>query len=154
MVVVVSMPLNLAVFGVDKAGEVIKAFPEVSSWAVGGHSLGGSMAAQYALDHPAAVKGLVFWASYPAASLADRRDLAILSVAGSRDGLATPAVIEGNKSLLPPTTVYVTIEGGDHAQFGSYGSQSGDNPASIPAEQQWQETAQATVSLLQKIDGN
>jgi hypothetical protein len=153
LVVLVPMPLNLAVFGTDKAGEVLAAFPQVSSWAIGGHSLGGSMAAQYAIKNVGTLKGLVFWASYPPSAMDQRTDLAILSVSGTNDGLSTPALIQSNKPLLPTSTTYVVIDGGDHAQFGSYGPQSGDNPASIPASQQWQKTVQATADLLQLISG-
>ncbi len=51
LAVVVEMPFNFAFFGIDAADEVREAFPQVSEWWVGGHSLGGSMAAQYAADH-------------------------------------------------------------------------------------------------------
>jgi len=53
--------------------------------------------------------------------------------------------------MLPPTTVYVEISGGNHAQFGYYGDQSGDNPATITREAQQSETLNATVELLQKL---
>ena len=52
LVVVVPMPLNLAVFAPEKASEVMAAFPEIEHWAVGGHSLGGAMAARFAHRHP------------------------------------------------------------------------------------------------------
>ena len=48
---------------------VIEDHPEITSWTVGGHSLGGSMAAQYIDSHPGAIDGLVLWASYSAADL-------------------------------------------------------------------------------------
>ncbi|MEI2827842.1 MAG: alpha/beta hydrolase [Dermatophilaceae bacterium] len=70
LVVIAPMPLNLAIFGVDKAAQVQAAFPEIKRWAIGGHSLGGSMAATFAAQHPAQVQGLVFWASYPADGVA------------------------------------------------------------------------------------
>ena len=66
LVVVPKMPLNLAVTAPGKATEIVAAFPEVSHWAVGGHSLGGAMAATFVHDQPDAVDGLVFWAAYPA----------------------------------------------------------------------------------------
>ncbi len=76
LVVVTPMPLNLAVLGIGKAGDVIAAHPEVETWAIGGHSLGGSMAAQYASDNPDAIDGLAFWASYAATDLS-ALDLAV-----------------------------------------------------------------------------
>lgn len=59
-VVIVPMPLNLAVFGSGKATDVIEAFPEIEHWVIGGHSLGGTMASQYAEQNPGNVSGLVF----------------------------------------------------------------------------------------------
>ncbi len=150
-VVLVPMPLNLAVFGVEKAQQVITAFPQVKAWAIGGHSLGGSMAAQFAINHPGATQGLVFWAAYPPSSMAERGDLRITLISASRDGLSTPEKIEASRQLLPPTTDFVVISGGNHAQFGSYGDQPGDNPATIAPVSQWQQVVDATVSLLEKL---
>jgi acetyl esterase/lipase len=60
LVVIVPMPLNLAFFAPGRAAEVMAAFPGVENWAVGGHSLGGAMAANFAHDNPEAVRpGLV-----------------------------------------------------------------------------------------------
>ena len=52
LVVIPKMPLNLAVFGVDEAAKVIQSYPQIQHWAVGGHSLGGSMAAHFAFQNP------------------------------------------------------------------------------------------------------
>jgi pimeloyl-ACP methyl ester carboxylesterase len=147
------MPLNLAVLGANRADAVIKANPEIGHWAIGGHSLGGSMAAKYVYDHPQAVDGLALWASYPAGnnSLAGRDDLATVSISGTQDGLSTPAKIEASRALLPGSARYVAIEGGNHAQFGWYGPQSGDNPATISREDQQRQTVTATVELLASL---
>ncbi|MDW8317331.1 MAG: alpha/beta fold hydrolase, partial [Anaerolineae bacterium] len=148
--VIVPMPLNLAVFGVERADWVRAAYPQVERWAIGGHSLGGAMAAAYAYRNPDAVQGLVLWASYPAAnnSLADRDDLAVVSIYGSLDGLATPETVEASRSLLPADAQLVAIEGGNHAQFGWYGPQPGDNAATISHEAQQARVVEATVQLL------
>ncbi len=92
LVVLVPMPLNLAVFGIEKAQAVMAAFPDIQHWAIGGHSLGGSMAAQFTENHPGMVAGLVFWASYPANSMTGIT-IPVLSISASQDGLATPAKI-------------------------------------------------------------
>jgi hypothetical protein len=52
LTIIVPMPLNLAVFGANAANEVIASHPEITSWAIGGHSLGGTMAAQFAYQNP------------------------------------------------------------------------------------------------------
>ncbi|MCW5853175.1 MAG: alpha/beta hydrolase [Anaerolineae bacterium] len=152
LVVIPPMPLNLAVFASDRATEVMAAYPAIRRWAIGGHSLGGAMAARYAYQHPSAVAGLALWASYPeaSASLADR-PLQVVSVYGTRDGLAAPDKIAASRPNLPPTTRYVAIEGGNHAQFGDYGPQRGDQPATLSATAQHAQVIAATVELLEKL---
>jgi hypothetical protein len=149
LVFIVRMPLNLAVFDPGAARAVIAAHPEIKRWAVGGHSLGGSMAANFAHSHPDAVQGLVLWASYPATSdNLSQSALKVLSISGTLDGLSTPAKIEASQLLLPAATIWVPIQGGDHAQFGWYGPQSGDNPATISREEQQRQIILATVTFL------
>ncbi len=150
LVVLTPMPLNLAVFGIETAQSVMAAFPEIQHWAVGGHSLGGSMAAQYVQNHPGNMTGLIFWASYPASSMVDTTSQ-VLSVSASNDGLATPAKIEDSRKLLPEATRFVMIAGGCHAQFGSYGAQPGDGVPTINPEVQWQQTVQASVEFLKSL---
>lgn len=154
LVVVVSMPLNLAVLGSGRAADVQQAFPQIKHWAIGGHSLGGAMAAQYARDHLDSIQGLALWAAYPAASNdLSKTNLMVVSIYATNDGLATPAKIDASRSLLPADTRWAAIQGGNHAGFGDYGPQQGDGTASItPAEQQAQVVA-ATVGLLQEIAG-
>ncbi len=151
-VVIAPMPLNLAVFAPDSARAVIAAYPQVKHWAVGGHSLGGAMAAAFAQQNPGAVQGLVLWAAYPAEnnSLA-ASPLRVVSVYGTRDGLATPAKIEASRRLLPADTRFVAIEGGNHAQFGWYGPQDGDNAATISREAQKAQIVAATRQLLEAL---
>ncbi len=149
LVVIVPMPLKLAFLDAERASEVMQAFPAVQRWVIGGHSLGGAMAAQYAFRHPEQIAGLVLWAAYPAdnTSLADRT-LPVVSISGALDGLATPAKIEASHALLPANTRFVVIEGGNHAQFGWYGEQSGDHPAAISRQEQQQQVVAATIALL------
>jgi hypothetical protein len=152
LVVIVPMPLNLAVLGSGRAGEVIKAFPEVGQWAIGGHSLGGAMAAQYTYEHPEQIQGLVLWASYPPSGAdLSGRDLPVVSIYGTLDGLASQKDVEGSRALLPSGTQWALIEGGNHAQFGWYGPQSGDNPATISPESQQEQIVAATLRLLEEI---
>lgn len=149
LVVIVHVPLNLAVLNPAAAADVIAAFPGIQHWVVAGHSLGGSMAANFTHAHPEAVQGLVFWASYPAGSDdLTMSEVKVLSVSGTLDGLSTPADIEASRALLPSDAIFVLIEGGDHAQFGWYGPQSGDNPAAISRADQQNQVVQATLDFL------
>ncbi len=150
LAVIVPMPLNLAILGLNTANDVIAAYPNIEHWALGGHSLGGSMAARFVNDNPGQVDGLVLMASY------SDRDLSALPVAvsviyGSLDGLATVAQVEGGAALLPADTVWVKIEGGNHGQFGWYGAQERDNAATISHEEQYAQIIAGTLALLERL---
>lgn len=151
MTVIVPMPLDLAVFGVNKAQDVLAAYPEIEGWVMGGHSLGGSMAAQFVKGNPNAVEGLAFLASYPA-NATDLSALPIQSVSvyGTQDGVAQD-VFEESLKRLPPGTPLVIIEGGNHAQFGHYGPQAGDGVATISREDQQGQTVTAILELVNRI---
>lgn len=153
LVVIVPMPLNLAFFAPDRAAEVMAAFPEVAHWAVGGHSLGGAMAARFAYQKPDRVQGLILWAAYPASTNdLSTYALAVSSVYGTRDGLATENKIVASRPLLPPDTAWVAIEGGNHAQFGWYGPQAGDESATVSREEQQNRIMTATLALLSRLN--
>ena len=150
LVAITPMPFNLAIIDPQRADAVIAAHPQIERWVIGGHSLGGATAAIYVNRQPQAVDGVVFWAAYPpnSDSLAARDDLAVTSIYGTLDGLATPVKIEATMPLLPPAALMVPIEGGNHAQFGWYGDQTGDNPATISREEQQAQVIAATAAAL------
>jgi len=111
------MPLNLAVFSPNLAQDVIDAYPEINCWAVGGHSLGGSMAAQCVSSSPSDVKALLLLASYPASGNdLSGKPLKVLTIQGSRDGLVSYTQIDDSLNQLPEETIRVEIMGGNHAQ--------------------------------------
>jgi len=154
LVSIVRMPLSLPVFGVDKADEVIAAFPGIRYWVIGGHSLGGSMAASYARSHPYKVQGLFLWASYPPESdNLSATDLKGLSTYGSEDMVLNMDIVNSTLVLLPPGTISQVIEGGNHAQFGNYGPQPGDGVATITAEDQQAQATNLTVRLIRAVEG-
>lgn len=151
-VAIVKMPLSLAVFGIDRADDVIGAEPSVRRWVIGGHSLGGSMAASYARTHPDRVQGIAFWASYPGpGDDLSATGLRGLSAYGSNDGVLDRENVNATLALLPPGTVPQVIEGGNHAQFGNYGPQPGDGSATISARDQQAQAADLTVDLLRAV---
>ena len=110
LVEIVPMPLNLAVLEIDGATPVIAAHPEVRHWAIGGHSLGGAMAAQFLAGHPGTAEGLVFWAAYAATDLS-AQPLHVLIAYGSLD--AGVASYVGPKALanIPPNPTVLVIDG-------------------------------------------
>lgn len=152
LVVIPQMPLNLAFTGANVAGDIIAAHPQITTWTIGGHSLGGAMAARYAHRPPHQVQGLVLWAAYPAASDDLRQSaLEVVSIYGDQDGLATPDKIMAGRSLLPDTARFVAIAGGNHAQFGAYGPQPGDGAATITTAAQQAQVVAATLQLLSQL---
>ena len=151
-VVIVKFPYNLAVFGIRAAGDVIGADDLVRHWVVGGHSLGGAMAATFATDPRDELDGLLLYAAYPAGSMAERTGLDVTSVFGTEDGLATVDDIEASKRDLPSDSLFVPIEGGIHAFFGDYGAQSGDGTPTISRDDAQRQIVAATLEQLDRID--
>jgi dienelactone hydrolase len=153
LVVIVPMPLNLAVFAPGRASDVIQFFPEIESWAIGGHSLGGAMAANFAKDHPDAVDGLLLLASYPASSDdLSSLPLRVTSIYATLDGFASLEEIDASRANLPDSTRWVQIVGGNHSQFGWYGFQNGDNTATISRQAQQELMVSSTMDLLQSLE--
>ncbi len=152
LVILTQMPFNLAVTQPAKALQVIEAYPSIQNWSIGGHSLGGAMAANFVRNHPGLVRGLVLWAAYPAESDSlVNQPVQVISIYGTQDGLATVEKTQNSRRLLPETTRFVAIEGGNHAQFGDYGEQSGDQPALISWREQQELIVRSTVQFLQSI---
>lgn len=119
------MPLRFAFFRVDAAEQVIEDNPQIEHWYIAGHSLGGAMASQYAFDNQDKLDGLILLGAYPYKEYPVEKTLTIY---GSLD----TSVAE----KLDYTENVHVIEGGNHAQFGNYGEQSGDAEATISAEAQ------------------
>jgi hypothetical protein len=152
LVVIVPMPFNLAVFGTNRAMNVINSYPAIDAWVIVGHSLGGSMAARFVDQNQDSVQALVLWASYPASSNdLSNTTLPIMSIYGTEDGLTSTQDINNSHQFLPENTIWIPVEGGNHAQFGWYGDQPGDNPAFISREQQQIIILEAMKDLLLDI---
>ena len=145
--VLVHMPGNLAVLNKDAAAKVITAYPEIDHWYIGGHSLGGVMAASYAAEHPEDFEGVFFLGAYTTEDLSGT-ELKGLSVTATEDRILNMEKYEENRHNLPADTTEETIAGGNHSQFGSYGLQKGDGTAAIPEEEQERIVAEAVGSWI------
>lgn len=149
--VIVKQPYNLAILGIGAAGRWIGDDDDrVDRWIVGGHSLGGAMAASYASEEHAELVGLLLYAAYPAGDLSDR-DLEVVSVSGTRDGLATPDKIADSAADLPPTAEFVAIEGAIHAYFGDYGPQGGDGDPTVDRDTAQRQIVDATLAFVERV---
>ncbi|MBF4457513.1 alpha/beta hydrolase [Pseudoclavibacter sp. VKM Ac-2867] len=150
MTVVVPQPLlNLAFFDTRTLDDYAAVAPEVTTWSVGGHSLGGVRACQLA-ESPD-VAGLLLFGSYCANDLAADESLDVLSITGSADGLSTPQKAADARGLLPADAETLEIEGANHAMFGNYGPQSGDGTATISDEDGRQQIAAATSAWAAEL---
>ena len=143
----VQMPGNLAVLDANAADGLQQNHPEVATWYIAGHSLGGVMAANYAGAHAGDLDGLILLAAYSTADLS-QTSLRVLSVYGSEDEVLDRGVYEKNRSNLPTQTTEIVLEGGCHAQFGSYGPQDGDGVPTISGEEQVRQTAETIASFV------
>lgn len=147
--VLVHMPGNLAVLDSNAADGIPEEFPEVSNWYIGGHSLGGAMAASFASKHTQDYNGLVLLGAYSTVDLS-QSGLQVVSIYGSEDGVMNRDSYVKNKANLPEDWTEVIIEGGCHAYFGDYGHQDGDGVPTISNEEQIQQTADAILAMMKE----
>lgn len=145
--VLVKMPFNLAVLDISAADGIAAEFPEISSWYIGGHSLGGTMAASCAARHTGEFSGMILLASYSTADISGS-GLKVLSMYGTWDGVLNMDSYQKNRPNLPADADETVINGGNHAGFGSYGVQSGDGTADITAAEQMEITASAVAGFI------
>ena len=148
--VLIRMPCDLAVFNVNGADGIREEFPEIEHWYMGGHSLGGAMAASHAARHADELDGLVLLAAYSAQDLTDS-GLDVLSVYGSEDGVLDMKKYERYRSNLPANVLEVVIDGGCHAGFGCYGAQNGDGEPAISSDEQIVQTAEEIARIMGRI---
>jgi dienelactone hydrolase len=147
--VLVEMPFNLAVLDINAAKGIQEQYPNVKNWYIGGHSLGGSMAAAYLGENADEYEGLILLGSYSTENLSDT-DIEVLSIYGSEDKVLNASKYEENVSNLPADFTEIIIEGGCHAYFGIYGAQDGDGIPSISNEKQIYQTADEIIKMMKE----
>ncbi len=145
--VLVEMPFRLAVFDMDAADGIQEQYPEIENWYIGGHSLGGAMAATYLSECIDSYEGLILLASYSTVDFSES-DISVLSVYGSEDGVLNREKYEECKSNLPADFQEIVIDGGCHAYFGMYGPQKGDGTPTISNMEQIEMTADAVIGMI------
>lgn len=147
-------PVDLAVLGADRAGAVASGLADGLPVVVGGHSLGGVMAARYAAGHPDAVAGLVLMAAYPEENLdLTSAPFRALVLRAENDGLADPTLVDGAALRLPPDTRTEVIEGSVHSFFGRYGPQAGDGVPTVPRSDAEEAITKALTEFFAGLDG-
>lgn len=142
------MPFRMAIFDMNAADSVLSEY-DYHYWILAGHSMGGVAAASYTAEHADKVDGLVLLASYPTKKIDD--SVWMLSAYGSNDGVLDKDAYENAKQYWSEHSGEMVIEGGNHAQFGNYGKQDGDNEADITADEQQSKTADAVGLIADAI---
>ena len=140
----VEMPFNIALFGENEADKIIDT-TNYSKYVLWGHSLGGVVASAY-MAHSGKGDGLILLAGYPTENITKPT----LSIYGSNDGNLNKKSYDEAKPLMSNMTEHV-IDGGNHAQFGYYGKQSGDNEANITPENQQNQTVGTILEFISKL---
>ena len=148
-VVAVDMPFNYANFGKNKATKVIEDNPQITKWVIGGDSIGGTVACEYAVNNKN-VEGIVLISSYPRENISEL-GFKVLSLWGSKDNVVDYKKLINSKEQLPKDTKYVEIEGANHSQFANYGMYSGDEEALISSDEQMDITVRNIVNFLYNI---
>ncbi|MGE8055841.1 alpha/beta hydrolase [Bacillus mycoides] len=148
-VVMPKLPLNLAILGTNVVDSIIEKYPKIQKWYVAGHSMGGAMISRYDFRHEEKINGIILLASYPADDFSTG-NIPMLSIYGEVDGLATVEKIENSKKLMSKNTAMHMIKGGNHANFGMYGEQKGDNASLITSKAQRDETVKVIEQWLLK----
>lgn len=138
-VCLLKMPFHLAIFGVNAAERVMKEHP-FDRWYIGGHSLGGAMAAAFAGKHE--VNGVVLLAAYPTGPV----EAPMLMLYGSEDGVLNRERVSA-ATEYGPAEIHI-LDGGNHAQFGNYGPQKGDGSPAITTEEQQDETVRLILEWM------
>lgn len=145
--VLVRMPGNLAVLNKNAADGIKENYPEITNWYIGGHSLGGAMAASYVSEHAQEYAGLILLAAYSTSDLTDS-GLQVVSVYGSKDEVLKMDSYENYRSNLPSDSIEHVIKGGCHAFFGCYGAQEGDGIPEITNEEQIDQTVDTILKVM------
>jgi len=131
-VIIPKLPFRIALLDANEGLDIIEEYPQVKRWYLMGHSLGGSAASTIVEQNPK-IKGIIFLASYPIDSI----DVPSLTIYGGRDGVLPVADIEKSKQDVRKDAIFHEIKQGNHANFGMYGPQKGDNSSPLtPKEQQ------------------
>lgn len=158
-VTIVFLPRRGAFGGADSpqlmeiAADAINTDERASQWVIGGHSRGAVVAIKLeellrSLGANTLAGLLLVGTTHPRDVDLSTLRLPVTKIVGTKDGVAPIAKVEANSRLLPASTQWVRIEGGNHSQFGWYGFQPGDHFASISRAAQHEQLVDAIKEAL------
>ncbi|MFV5692676.1 alpha/beta hydrolase [Flavobacterium sp. LT1R49] len=135
--IIIKMPWRLPSYGYKKPKEMGFFKDTTKQYILAGHSKGGMMAARFVYENPTLIDKLILLGTtQPRDFDLSKSSIPIMKIYGSNDGVADAKSVTLNKPKLPATTKYILIEGANHSQFAYYGSQLGDDKATISREHQ------------------
>ncbi len=156
-VFVIRLPWRLAPLeshkrtALSRAVDVLEDDSAASRWVIAGHSLGAALATRLAGRNPPGVIEMVLvGTTHPKEMNLRSLPFAATKVFASNDGVAPVAAVEANRHLLPDDTRWIRIEGGNHSQFGHYGSQLFDDAATISRSRQQELTREVLLAALSR----
>lgn len=124
--IIISKPLfHLQIFDINAAADI--------SWEniiIGGHSLGGSMACEYAANHSNNISGMILFWAYCNADISELWIEALI-LSASHDEILSPSKIESYRHNLGADNTFFILDGSVHAQFWDYGPQKGDGTSTL-----------------------
>ncbi len=154
-VIIPKQPLGIAFLSITSFDDARATFPGITRWVLGGHSLGGTVAAIQAdsgdRDPVAPVVGLLLYASYPATDISTALTAPVLSLSATNDELATPDKIEASRKILPAGATFIAIDGAVHAFFGDYGAQPGDGTPTVGHDDARVQVSRESVDFVRRL---
>ncbi|MBQ7740211.1 MAG: alpha/beta hydrolase [Eubacterium sp.] len=139
------MPLKFALFGTDRAAQII-AKGGYQKYFLAGHSLGGVAASRFADNNPESISALFLLASYPDKKMENVR-FPVVFIYGNQDKILNKDKLIKGVDYADAYGEEIILKGANHAYFGSYGEQRGDGNAKITPKEQWKNTSEIILQF-------
>ena len=140
-VVIAKAPFNLAILNPSIGKEFLS---DTIDNVIIGHSLGGVTASSVFSGNDS-VEAMIFLGSYP---IKDVKDMDVLYLNAEFDLGMDQEALEGSYKFTSDS-LNISIEGGNHAQYGWYGPQKGDGTAEIDTITQQDLVVDLIVDFIQ-----
>jgi alpha/beta superfamily hydrolase len=139
----------------ETAQRLIKSQPEIRKWVISGHSLGAALSCKFVQKYPSSGSALLLvGTTHPKEDNLSNLKFPVTKIYGSVDGVAPIEKVEANRSLLPPSTNWIKIEGANHSQFGNYGHQLQDGRATISRDAQQTLVREEILWVLRQLENH
>jgi len=149
---IIKMPFRMSTRGYQNIKELFDLNDPTQRYILGGHSQGGKMAAQFVYENPGLIDALfMLGTSHPRDIDMSNIDIPAIKISAENDGMASMREVEENAPLLPVNTRMITIEGGNHSQFGYMGHLLMDDKATISREEQHRQTVEHLLQFFNEL---